>query len=321
MHHGDSLLNRSRPDYDEQIDSETVQICIAQTMRRGYDAPYFSRLPIDLHLSDPDADAFPLRLRFKEFASDTDYQYLPNSADFYDDLARAGVLKVSVPKADSACQPMPRPAPVLSRYGVVRGADGKPNALAWELAGQVFYHTLAVLSAPAYRQEHAEYLAEDWPRVPLPASRAVLAQSADLGRRVAELLDPQARPELPGVVGRLVRAGTQEEAPQDLLTVGPKPRYDAARETYALSDTLELAGVPERVWAFTLGGYPVLKNWVEYRKGRMLTLDDAEWLEGIVRRVTALLELGAELDLAYAGATATGPEPDSGPENADKLPE
>ncbi|CAM3293800.1 type ISP restriction/modification enzyme [Deinococcus saxicola] len=290
-------------------------------MRRGYDAPYFSRLPIDLHLSDPDADAFPLRLRFKEFASDTDYQYLPNSADFYDDLARAGVLKVSVPKADSACQPMPRPAPVLSRYGVVRGADGKPNALAWELAGQVFYHTLAVLSAPAYRQEHAEYLAEDWPRVPLPASRAVLAQSADLGRRVAELLDPQARPELPGVVGRLVRAGTQEEAPQDLLTVGPKPRYDAARETYALSDTLELAGVPERVWAFTLGGYPVLKNWVEYRKGRMLTLDDAEWLEGIVRRVTALLELGAELDLAYAGATATGPEPDSGPENADKLPE
>lgn len=53
---------------------------------------------------------------------------------------------------------MPKPAPVLARYGVVRSEDGKPNALAWELSEEVFCHTLAVLSAPAYREEHAEYL-------------------------------------------------------------------------------------------------------------------------------------------------------------------
>ncbi len=297
------LVQEKNIKYHEQIDGGFATLVSAQGMRRGFDGIYFSHGLIDFHTFDPDAEAFPLRLRFKDFVSDTEYQYLPNSADFYDDLARAGVLKVSAPKADSACTPMPKPAPVLSRYGVVRGPDGKPNALAWELAEQVFYHTLAVLSAPAYREEHAEYLAEDWPRVPMPPRRETLEQSAAVGRRVAALLDPQARPDMPGTVGRLVRAGTDDEAAQDLLSIGPKPSYDKVREVYVLSDTLELAGVPERVWAFTLGGYPVLKNWVEYRKGRTLTLDDAEWLEGIVRRVSALLDLGGELDVAYEAAT------------------
>jgi len=199
---------------------------------------------------------------------------------------------------------MPRPGPVLARYGAVRDEKGQPNALAWELAEQVFYHTLAVLSAPAYREEHAEYLAEDWPRVPLPQTRAVLARGGEMGRRVAALLDPGARPELPGGVGRLVQPGSESEAPESSLKIGPKPRYDEARGVYVLSDTLELSGVAPRVWAYTLGGYPVLKNWVEYRKGRKLTLDDADWLESIVRRITALLDLGPELDGIYAEAQA-----------------
>ena len=195
---------------------------------------------------------------------------------------------------------------MLARYGAVRGTDGKPNALAWELAEQVFYHALAVLSAPSYRAEHAEYLAEDWPRVPLPGTRAVLAQGAELGRRVAALLDPQAQPDVPRSVGRLVTPGTDMEAPEAELNIGVKPRYDAGREVYVLSDTLELAGVSEAVWGFTLGGYPVLKNWVEYRKGRKLTLDEADWLESIVRRVQGLLNLGPELDAGYTAAKATG---------------
>lgn len=134
----------------------------------------------------------------------------------------------------------------------------------------------------------------------MPAEREALQSSAALGRQVAALLDPQAQPELPGVMGRLVRAGTDEEAGEDALIIGPKPAYVESREVYVLSDMLELAGVPERVWDFTLGGYPVLKNWVEYRRGRTLSLEDADWLECIVRRVTALLDLGAALDTMYA---------------------
>ena len=137
----------------------------------------------------------------------------------------------------------------------------------------------------------------------MPTERRVLTRSAVVGRTVAALLDPEAQPELPHHLGRLVRAQTEEEAPEALLSIGARPRYDEARERYVLSPELELAGVAPQVWAFTLGGYPVLKNWVEYRKGRTLTLDDAEWLESIVRRVSALIALGPEMDAVYAAAT------------------
>lgn len=297
------LIQRKNIDLFRQIGDNPLLLSTQVAERNtSFDRIAFAKTLSDLHLLRPDAVAFPLRLRFKPFASDTEYEYLPNVADFYDDLARAGVLKVAVPKAGSPCTPMPRPGPVLARYGTVRGPDGKPNALAWELAEEVFHHTLAMLSAPAYRTEHADYLAEDWPRVPLPESREVLQAGAALGRRVAALLDPAARPDLPTSLGRLVTPGTDQEAPAAALRIGPKPRYDEAREVYVLSEELELAGVPGAVWAYTLGGYPVLKNWVEYRRGRMLTLDDAEWLEGIVRRVAALLALGPELDAGYAAA-------------------
>ena len=56
---------------------------------------------------------------------------------------------------------------------------------------ELFYHTLAVLHAPAYRQENGGALRQDWPRVPLPESKPALLASAKLGRQVAALLDTE----------------------------------------------------------------------------------------------------------------------------------
>jgi hypothetical protein len=61
----------------------------------------------------------------------------------------------------------------------------------------LFYHTLAVLHAPAYRTENAGALRQDWPRVPLPATKPALLASAALGRQIAALLDTETP--VPGV--------------------------------------------------------------------------------------------------------------------------
>ena len=58
-------------------------------------------------------------------------------------------------------------------------------------AEALFYHSIAVLHAPAYRAENAGALRQDWPRVPLPASRDLLLASAELGRKIAALLDSE----------------------------------------------------------------------------------------------------------------------------------
>ncbi len=62
--------------------------------------------------------------------------------------------------------------------------------------------------------------------------------------------------------------------------------------------------VPRPVWEYTLGGYQVLKKWLSYREqtllGRPLTVDEVTYIRDTIRRITALLGLGPQLDQNYA---------------------
>ena len=70
----------------------------------------------------------------------------------------------------------------------------------------LFHHVLAVLHDPAYREANAGALRMEWPRIPLPGwpkgeagnAAAELARSADRGRQLAALLDPDTL--VPGVI-------------------------------------------------------------------------------------------------------------------------
>lgn len=61
--------------------------------------------------------------------------------------------------------------------------------------------------------------------------------------------------------------------------------------------------VPERVWAYTLGGYAVLKKWLSYREtavlGRPMRPDEAEHFTDTARRIAALLLMSDRLDDNY----------------------
>ena len=68
--------------------------------------------------------------------------------------------------------------------------------------------------------------------------------------------------------------------------------------------------VPELVWNYQLGGYPVLKKWLGYRQtdrrdGRPLTDDERRWFRQIIQRVAALLALGPLLNELYEETAAS----------------
>jgi hypothetical protein len=60
-----------------------------------------------------------------------------------------------------------------------------------ETAALVWMHSLAIGYSPAYLAENADGIRQDWPRIPLPASKAALLASAALGKQVAALLDTE----------------------------------------------------------------------------------------------------------------------------------
>jgi len=66
-----------------------------------------------------------------------------------------------------------------------------------DIAALPWHHALAVGYAPAWLAENADGIRQDWPRVPLPDNADLLRASANLGARVAALLDPDTP--VPGV--------------------------------------------------------------------------------------------------------------------------
>lgn len=70
-----------------------------------------------------------------------------------------------------------------------------------------------------------------------------------------------------------------------------------------LNDRAYWRNVPARVWAYTIGGYQVMKKWLSYREtallGRSLHAKEAREVTDMVRRIAAILLLEPRLDANY----------------------
>ncbi|HVF59086.1 MAG TPA: type ISP restriction/modification enzyme [Thermoanaerobaculia bacterium] len=214
--------------------------------------------------------------------------------------------------------------------GDLRGDEAKKLVL------DLFHLTLAIAHAPQYQLDHQDALAHDWIHLPIPKPRKALKEIARLGETVATLLDPMADParalqDLLGADRRTLAVPSSREQSmlrdQDLIITissygaargGWRERVPREKEAshpawgettgdLYLNDTVYLANVPERVWRYELGGYPVLKKWLGYRDqkrrpGRPLTADELDHLRSMVHRIAALLLLHDRLDKAYEQA-------------------
>jgi len=157
--------------------------------------------------------------------------------------------------------------------------------------------TLALGHSPQFESNHQDSLAQDWLHLPIPKDRALFAEIERLGETVAALLDPLAdaakslrsllgtarrslaavRAKEAGVVreGDLsvtisyygaAQGGWRARAPRESESF--EPTWGVSTGDLWLNDSVFLANVPERVWRYELGGYPVIKKWLGYRDDR-----------------------------------------------------
>ncbi|HVX83708.1 MAG TPA: type ISP restriction/modification enzyme [Phycisphaerae bacterium] len=210
-----------------------------------------------------------------------------------------------------------------------------PKAL--EIADRLFHHVVAVLWSPSYRTESQAALRQDWPRIPIPANIELLNSSADLGRKIADLLLPdkpvpgvtsgKIRPELRNIAIPSKSDNSNIEEPRDTKVeagwgfrgqknavmcgkgnVKPNPDNPTEAVDLYINPTTVWANVPNDVYAMTIGGYPVLKKWLSYREykvlGRALKLDELTYFSEVARRLKALLLLSPDLDANYKACKA-----------------
>lgn len=120
----------------------------------------------DYHLLRPNVIAIPMRLRSNIAPAGLGGQ----ASLFHEEQPRANLSKLARDYLTHLGLPDP-------------DADQETAELLW-------FHALAICFSPVYDDEHGPAIRQNWPRIPLPTSADKLRASAQLGRQIAALLDP-----------------------------------------------------------------------------------------------------------------------------------
>jgi hypothetical protein len=151
----DKLLDEKREEFKKQVRDESIFLTMHRNPRRSWSGPQITDGLGDLVLSDPSTSYFPIYVNPNpegnglNFDGEGGNKLVPNLSDF---------ASTYVSQLESSVE-------------------------------SLFYHTVAILHAPTYRQENKGALQQEWPRVPLPKDHDTLEESANAGRQVAKLLN------------------------------------------------------------------------------------------------------------------------------------
>lgn len=309
----EKLLNERRPEFWDNLGGNEFLVTVPQPRRASETRPLIATTLVDLHLHDRGSVCFPRTVKAPPAASGGLFSGPPAGANL-------------APRAWSS----------LSKHWKLKGDIGGPAAS--RIVADLFRVALALMHAPQYETDHQESLAQDWAHLPIPRSLDLLGKLVEAGDAAAKLLDPMAGAdkvvrellgEDAGALGVLTKVGggaVRDEA--RVVTVSyygaARGRYDLRRTATSepmrpawgettgdlyLNDTAFFRHVPEAVWRYELGGYPVLKKWLGYRQAsrrgdRPLTVPEARHARSIIQRLAALLVLRDKLDALYAEACA-----------------
>jgi hypothetical protein len=187
----------------------------------------------------------------------------------------------------------PNVAPgLLARLGEAHGREPAPE----ELLGYVY----AVLYSRAYRERYKEHLRCGFPRIPLTRDGRLFAALACLGAelidlhllRAPALVTPRSRlePQGSGTLGKGRRTWREYRPAEGRVYVNPEGQY--------------FDGILPEVWAYRIGGYPVLDRWLASRAGRTLGKGELEVFWKTVGALELTLTVERRIDEVYPEVAA-----------------
>jgi len=299
------FLDRHSPDFARNRNENEFLVTVPEPRKASETRPLFASTLVGLHVHERGSVVIPRETRGDDLLADRDAN-LPEVA------WRA----------------------LRQHFGLT--GERRDND-ARRLAGRLLRVALAVLHAPAYQADHRSALSADWAHLPVPKDGALFDRLAETGDLVARLLDADrdARDQVLAVLDEERSAALAQVRRQDggsvrledmRITVnywgGAKGGWLARPFTSEedavaawgertgdlyISEDVFFANVPEAVWQYQLGGYPVLKKWLGYRQANRrsdqpLTADERRWFRAVVQRIAALLALTATLDELYSAA-------------------
>jgi predicted helicase len=133
----------------------------------------------------------------------------------------------------------------------------------------------AVLHSPSYRDKYKEFLKIDFPRIPYPEDVETFWKLVSKGGELRQI----------HLMESPILENHEYYFPVEGNNEVEKPEYKGGRVYINKEQYFE--NVPEISWNFYIGGYQPAQKWLKDRKGRVLTFDDIQHYQKIIK---ALLE-------------------------------
>ncbi|MDP9280015.1 MAG: DNA methyltransferase [Gemmatimonadota bacterium] len=163
-------------------------------------------------------------------------------------------------------------------------------------ANELLSYAYATFHSPEYRRRYVNFLKTDFPRIPLPGSRALFHSLADLGARLValHLLESSKFDDLTFTYTgpnnpEVGRVGWSEDT---VWLDAPM----AKKGQSVKRGNVGFHGVSDAVWNFEVGGYQVCRKWLKDRRGRTLSEDEIAHYQKIVVALSETIRLMQEID-------------------------
>ena len=152
-------------------------------------------------------------------------------------------------------------------------------------AEQIFFYIYAILHSPYYREKYQEFLRIDFPRIPFPDDKESFLALSALGEQLKQAHLLEKIPNLP-----ISYEGEGDDKITKIVFFDKK-LYINPNQCFT--------PIEPEVWNFHIGGYQVLKKYLQERKKRklpFLSWDEIEHVKKIVASLTATRTLMERID-------------------------
>ncbi len=153
----------------------------------------------------------------------------------------------------------------------------------------VFDYMYAVFHSPTYRERYAEFLKNDFPRLPLTSNADLFRELCRLGDRLIglHLMDRSG-----SITTKYPISGNNFVEKVEYTQPAEKPEDGRVW----INKTQYFDGVSPEVWDFHVGGYQVCHKWLKDRKSRLLSFDDIKQYQKIVAALEETIRLMGQID-------------------------
>ncbi|AHH11428.1 N-6 DNA methylase (plasmid) [Borrelia coriaceae] len=155
-----------------------------------------------------------------------------------------------------------------------------------EILGYIY----AILNSNIYRVKFYEFLKIDFPKIIFVDSVETFEKLSHLGTNLINAHLLKNTNKLDKSIGTHISNSNEKHIVQ---------KIEYLKETKELSynNNSKFTHVPCNVYEFVIGNYQVIKNYLKYRKGRELSIDEIEHLEKVIRVIHYTIDIQNQIDL------------------------